>query len=214
LALFFKDTPASVLPLQPDGGSITAFAVFSFKEIVNMRIVRSLSIVILLLFISNAVFSKVFYSKNEALALAFGQDADVEMLALFPDEKQVKKIEQLARVKLESPFFTFYVGKHGDKVLGYAAIENHIVRSKPETLMVVLDTKGRVRAVYTLAFHEPPEYQPPQRWYELLYSKALNQLRLNRDIQGIAGATLSTRSAINVTRKVMAVFQVMVQEGE
>ncbi len=170
---------------------------------------RQISVVILLAVFSTSVLGKVFYSKNEALALAFGQQASVEMLPLFPDEDQLKKIEQLARVRMESAFFTFYVGKQGDKVLGYAAIENHIVRTKPETLMVVLDPKGQVQAVYTLAFHEPPEYQPPQRWYELLYGKALEQLRLGHDIQAIAGATLSTRSAIDVTRKVMAVFQVM-----
>ncbi len=175
------------------------------------RIVSQFCAAMLLVVLSNAVLSKVFYSKNEALALAFGKEASVEMLSLFPDETQLSKIEQLARVKMESPFFTFYVGKRGDKVLGYAAIENHVVRTKPETLMVVLGANGQLRAVYTLAFHEPPEYQPPQRWYELLYGKALNQLRLNRDIQGIAGATLSTRSAIDVTRKVLAVFQVMLQ---
>jgi len=155
--------------------------------------------------------SKIFYSKNEAMKLAFGKEASIEMLSLFPDEVQLEKIEQLARVKMESPFFSFYVGKQGDDILGYAAIENHVVRTKPETLMVVLDTEGKVTAIYTLAFHEPPEYQPPQRWYELLYGKALDQLRLNRDIQGIAGATLSTRSAIDVTRKVMAIFQVMLK---
>ncbi len=155
--------------------------------------------------------SKIFYSKNEALALAFGKDATVEMLSLFPSEQQLKKIEQLARVKMESSLFTFYVGKKAGKVLGYAAIESHIVRTKPETLMVVLDSQGKVMAIHTLAFHEPPEYQPPQRWYELLYQRDLAQLRLSGDIQGIAGATLSTRSAVDVTRKVMAVFQVMLK---
>ncbi len=184
------------------------------KLLGHFHVISKLSLLMLLLVVSSPALSKVFYSKNEALALAFGKEAQVEMLPLFPDDEQIRKIEQLARVKMESPFFTFYVGKQADKVLGYAAIENHVVRTKPETLMVVLDTEGQVNAVYTLAFHEPPEYQPPQRWYELLYKKTLDQLRLNRDIQGIAGATLSTRSAIDVTRKVMAVFQVMIQKKE
>ncbi len=166
---------------------------------------------LIFLLVAIPAVSKIFYSKNEALALAFGKDAVVEMLSLFPNDKQLKKIEQLAQVKMESSFFTFYVGKKAGKILGYAAIENRIVRTKPETLMVVLDTQGKVTAIHTLAFHEPPEYQPPQRWYELLYQRDLGRLRLNQDIQGIAGATLSTRSAVDVTRKVMAVFQVMLK---
>lgn len=157
-------------------------------------------------------YGKIYYSKNEALELAFGKEASIEMLSLFPTEDQVLKIEKLARVKMESALFTFYVGKKDGQILGYAAIENHVVRSKPETLLVILSLDGRVNAIHTLAFHEPPEYQPPQRWYQQLYQRELEQLGFNADIQGITGATLSTRSAINITRKVMAIYQIMLKD--
>jgi len=157
-------------------------------------------------------YGKIYYSKNEALELAFGKEATVEMLSLFPDTKEMKQIEKQARVKLESALFTFYVGKKDGKILGYAAIENHTVRTKPETLLVVLSPQGQIKAIHTLAFHEPPEYQPPQRWYQQLYQRKLEQLSFNADIQGMSGATLSTRSALNIARKVMAVFQILVKE--
>ncbi len=159
-------------------------------------------------------FGKIYYSKNEAMELAFGKEATVEMLSLFPKPMEVARIEKLARAKMESALFTFYVGKKDGKVLGYAAIENHTVRTKPETLMVVLTPEGKISAIHTLAFHEPPEYQPPQRWYEQLYQRELDGLSFNTDIQGITGATLSTRSALNIARKVMAVFQILVKEKQ
>lgn len=159
-------------------------------------------------------YGKIYYSKNEAMELAFGKDATIEMLSLFPNENEISQIEKLARVKMESALFTFYVGKKEGKLLGFAAIENHVVRTKPETLLVILSPEGKVTGIHTLAFHEPPEYQPPQRWYQQLYQRPLEKLSFNEDIQGITGATLSTRSALNITRKVLAIYQILVKEKQ
>ena len=166
----------------------------------------------LLLSSATPSFATIFYSKNEALELAFGKGTQVEQLSLFPDEQQVTKIEALAKVKLDSGLFTFYVGKEKDKVQGYAAIETGTVRTKPETLMIVLSPDGELRNVYTLAFHEPPEYQPPERWFEQLYNRPLADMDFNKGVDGISGATLSTRASVNSVRKVMAIYQVMVKE--
>ncbi len=168
---------------------------------------RPLAIVILAFFIVPC-YGKIYYSKKEAMILAFGEGATVEMLSLFPTDKEKHRIEQLAKVKLKSSFFTFYVGKQDDRILGYAAIESHTVRSKPETLLIVLDADGELKAMHTLAFHEPPEYQPPQRWFEQLYGKLINQLSFSADIQAITGATISTRAAMQSARKVLAIYQV------
>lgn len=155
--------------------------------------------------------AQIFYSKNEAMELAFGKNSTVELLSLFPDEQQTTKIEQLAKTKLDTGLLTLYAGKQNDKILGYAAIETITVRTKPETLMIVLTPTGELRNVYTLAFHEPPEYQPPERWFEQLYKRALADMEFNKGVDGIAGATLSTRADLNSVRKIMAVYQIMVQ---
>ena len=153
----------------------------------------------------------IFFSKNEAMELAFGKGTQVEQLSLFPDENQVAKIEQDAKVKLDSGMFTFYVGKDQGKILGYAAIESTTVRTKPETLMIVLTPTGELSKVVTLAFHEPPEYQPPDKWFEQLYNRPLAEMDFNKGVDGISGATLSTRSGLASIRKVMAIYQVMVK---
>jgi len=167
---------------------------------------------LLLLTAATPSFATIFYSKNEALELAFGKSAQVEQLSLFPDEQQIAKIEELAKVKLDSGLFTFYVGKDQGKVLGYAAIETGTVRTKPETLMIVLTADGELRNVTTLAFHEPPEYQPPERWFEQLYKRPLADMDFNKGVDGISGATLSTRAAVSSVRKVMAIYQVLVKD--
>lgn len=156
--------------------------------------------------------AEIFYSKSEAMELAFGKGKTVEQLSLFPDETQLAKIQALAKTKLESGMFTFYVGKDQDKVLGYAAIESVTVRTKPETLMIVLTPEGELRNVTTLAFHEPPEYMPPDRWFERLYKRPLEDMDFSKGVDGISGATLSTRAGLASIRKVMALHQVMIKE--
>lgn len=155
--------------------------------------------------------AKVFYSKDEALKLAFGDNAHVEMLSLFPSDEQVQQIEQLAKVKLDSKLISVFVGKKQDSIIGYAIIDSHTVRSQTETLLLVLDLQGRLQNVTTLAFNEPPEYQPPERWYTQLINRALEQLSFDQDVQAIAGATLSTRAALNSARKVEAIFHVLLK---
>ncbi len=172
-----------------------------------------IKIVLSLLFFSltTPCFAQIFYSKTEALELAFGK-ATVENLSLFPEDADVTKIQQLSKSKLESGLFTFYVGKENGKVSGYAAIETENVRTKPETLMIVLTPEGELRNVVMLAFHEPPEYMPPERWFNLLNNRPLVEMDFAKGVDAISGATLSTRSALNSVRKVMAIYQVMVKK--
>ena len=100
------------------------------------------------------------------------------------------------------------------QILGYAAIESHNVRTQPETVMILLSPTGELVRVEMLAFHEPPEYQPPARWFERLYRRPLAELRLNQGVDGIAGATLSSRASLDGIRKVLAIYQIALKEGK
>jgi hypothetical protein len=157
------------------------------------------------------VFPQVYYSKDEALELAFGAGATVEAETVFLTDEQAERIERLAKIKLDSKLFTFHVGRRQGQVLGYAAIESHNVRTQAETVLVVLDPQGELTRLEYLAFHEPPEYKPPARWLERLYHRSLEGLELNRGVDGIAGATLSSRAVLDGVRKVLAIFNFAVK---
>jgi len=157
-----------------------------------------------------ASIARVYYSKQEAMELAFGKGAEVDMLPLFLTDTQRQAIDRLGRVKLDSNLYTFYVGKRDGQIVGYAAIETHTVRTKPETLLIVLDPDGTLRRVDVLAFHEPPEYQPPERWFAQLLGQPIKALRLGGDVEGMTGATLSARAALDSVRKVLAIYRVAI----
>jgi hypothetical protein len=156
----------------------------------------------------------VYYAKDEAFELAFGTDAAVEPKPLFLTEEQVAQIEGKAKVKLESQLFTFYEGRKDGKLLGYAALESHTVRTQAETLMLVISPTGQLTRAVMLAFHEPPEYKPPDRWYDALVGKPAGELVLNHGVDGVSGATLSVRAALDSVRKVLTIYEVSPPGGE
>jgi Na+-translocating ferredoxin:NAD+ oxidoreductase RnfG subunit len=69
-----------------------------------------------------------------------------------------------------------------------------------------------------LAFHEPPEYLPTDRWIGQFPGRKLDDdLKLGAGIQGITGATLSTQAMTSGVRRALALvavlFQPAAQEG-
>ena len=153
----------------------------------------------------------VFLGKDEALALAFPGNDRIEERVVILTDAQKAEVERRARAKLESQLWTIYVGWKGAEVLGYAVIDSHIVRTLPETFMVVLDPKGTLRRVDVLAFHEPPEYLPTERWIGRFAGRTLDDdLKLGAGIQGITGATLSAQAMTAGVRRALALVAVVV----
>lgn len=163
-----------------------------------------------LLFVGS-VSAKVFLTQNEALKLAF-PDLVVERHSLFLDQNTVQAIEKMARSKVDSQLVNYYVGRGTQGVVGYAFFQTHIVRTMPETLMVVVHPDGRIKFVEMLAFNEPQDYLPPKRWFQLfLDRKSDGSLWVKRDIRNVTGATLTTQAVTEAVRRVLAIYEVTIK---
>jgi hypothetical protein len=157
---------------------------------------------------------KVFLSQSEALALAFPDAEEVRSDTFVLDDDQVARIESLARCELDSKLVKIYTGTSGGKVLGYALIDIHNVRTLPEAFMVVLSPAGEIRSLRILAFHEPLEYKPTDRWYSQFNNRSIEApLRVGGDVHGVVGATLSTRATTLGVRRALAYHKVLLQGG-
>jgi len=164
-----------------------------------------------ILLLAGPAGAKVFQSQQEALAQAFPDADRIDRVVHVLTSEQAEEIEKLARARLESRVVTLHVGRRGEVPLGYAWIDVHTVRTKPEAVMVVIDPEGGVRTVRILAFHEPLDYLPSDRWYEQFSGKADDDgLRIGRDIHGVVGATLSARAASDSVRRALALYRVLV----
>ena len=157
--------------------------------------------------------SEVFASKSEALAWAFPDAQRIEDQRFVLTDEQAAEIERRAQSKLESRIVTIYKGVKDASVMGYAVIDQHRVRTMPEAFLVVLSPDGAVQRMRVLAFHEPPEYKPNDRFLAQFEGKEDGvPLRLRREIHGIAGATLSSQAVTGSVRRVLALHQVLVRE--
>lgn len=161
------------------------------------------------------LFAKVYSTKEGALKRAFPAPAAVERENLFLAEEDVKRIEALSKGRMESRLLTYYRAIDKGKVMGYAFIGSHVVRSKPEVYMVVIHPDGSIRYVEILAFYEPEEYLPAKRWFEQFAGRNLDDsLWPRRGVQAVTGATMSVNGITQEVRKVLAVFRLMIIEGD
>jgi hypothetical protein len=159
--------------------------------------------------------AKVFHSRSEALEMAFPDAERVEARTFVLRDDQLERIRELGKCELDSKLVKIYAGMRGDEVLGYAVIDVHNVRTLPEAFMVVLTPAGEVRSLRLLAFHEPLDYKPADRWYDQFDHKSLAEpLRLGGDVHGIVGATLSARATTAGVRRALALYAVLIREEQ
>lgn len=153
-----------------------------------------------------------YLTKTEALELAFPGADRVETRTLYLTEEQAEAAQAASGAPLDSRVYTFYVGLRDGAPVGYAAIEAATVRTLPQTLLVVLDPRGRVERVRVLAFFEPEEYLPPRRWLAQFEGRPLGpELRVGGDVQGITGATLSAQAVTRQVRRVLALARLLTE---
>jgi hypothetical protein len=152
-------------------------------------------------------------TKEAALKLHFSGKAERHILFLTDD--QVDAIQDLARAKVTSKIVTYYSGVDSLGNRGYAFFETHIVRTMPETFLVIVNSNRTIRVVDILAFYEPEDYLPPKRWLSLFTGKMLTEdFWVKRGIRHITGATLSTHALTSALRQILAIFEIAVPKEQ
>ena len=148
-------------------------------------------------------------SREEVLAAVF-PGASIRAEQVFLTAEQVARAAALAGVEIPSALVARYLAETEGRSVGRAYVDTHVVRTKRESLLVSLDAAGLVRRVDVLAFLEPPEYKAPASWLHQFSGHTLDdELRVQRAIRPLAGATLSARSATEATRRVLAIDRVL-----
>jgi len=163
------------------------------------------------IFQAGVTVAKVYSTKAQALESAFPNAVKVERKNIFLTPDDIEHIERSSKAKVESKLFTYYRAIDEDGVMGYAVIKSHIVRTKSVVYMAVIGADGEVDRIDILAFYEPEEYLPSKRWLGQFLGKKLSErLWINKDIQVISGATISSYTMIREIRKALAVIEIKV----
>lgn len=159
---------------------------------------------------ASALEAKVFLTQEEALRLAF-PGAAVERRTAFLTEAQRREAQKLSGDdQLPGALVSFYVARKDGREVGTAYFDTHVVRTMPETILVVVDPAGVLGRVEVLSFSEPEEYLPRPRWYTQFSGKSLDpELSLKRGIRPVVGATLTARATTAAARRVLALHRVL-----
>ncbi len=169
------------------------------------------TILALSLFFAESATAKVFLTVEEGLGLAF-RDCEVRKETLYLTPEQAREVERLSGVA-KAP--RLVVRHHGtcDKAparSGRAYIDTRTVKTRPQTLLVIVNEASEVERVEVLSFEEPSEYMPSGTWYAVFRSKKLGEgLALKREIPFVTGATLTARASIQAARLALAYDRVM-----
>jgi hypothetical protein len=178
---------------------------------VRMRLCPPLAGGVLLLLAATAG-ATVYHSRDEALKLAFPDAERVEPKDFFLTAAQRAAIEEQAKGTLDSDLLTVYVGYRGGQPSGYALFDTHVVRTLPETFMVVVSPDGHVVATHLLAFYEPAEFAPSDRWLAQFEGRTEpDELRVGRGIAGITGSTLTAEAVSGGMRRALAIYAVLLK---
>jgi Na+-translocating ferredoxin:NAD+ oxidoreductase RnfG subunit len=165
-------------------------------------------IALLGIFFASLCFAKTI-TKEEALKAAF-PGAQIRSQMLFLTEAEKKEAEQKSGASLTTLLVAEFEAIQNGNLAGRAYLDTHTVRTKKETLLVMLNPDGTLKRVEVVAFSEPPEYMPGDRWYRQFDGKHMNEnLKLDRDIHAVTGATLTARATTEAVRRVMAIDQII-----
>ncbi len=156
--------------------------------------------------------AKVFVSQNQALREAFPDATRIERETKVVIGDEYDRIKAITKDDRPAKVVVIHTAYRDDLLLGYGHIDVHNVRTKPEAFLVVLTPDGVVRSVRVLAFHEPLDYLPTDRWYGQFAGKTRqDRLRVGGDIHGVVGATLSTQAASDGVRRMLAYYEVLLK---
>jgi hypothetical protein len=149
--------------------------------------------------------ARVLVTVEEALRLAF-PDCRVERETIFLTEAEMAAAGDLSGETVARALAVRYVARREGRLAGTAYFDVHRVRTLEETVLVVVRPDGTVGRVEVVSFDEPMDYLPRDGWYRQFDGKPLDgDLRLDRAIRSVSGATLTAVATTAATRRMLAV---------
>lgn len=156
--------------------------------------------------IVSELYAEVFYTIEEALMALLPGNADLKEEVKVLTEEQKKTVQEKAKVELNPEFdkeFHFYVSSSGIAVLD-------TVKGKwgPIKFMMAFDTAGKIKDIVVLELKERRGRPVKERKFlgQYVEKSISDPIKLNKDIKGIAGATISSRQMTDGVRKLVYVF--------
>ncbi len=148
---------------------------------------------------------KVYFTPAAALEKVFSAADSLWTERWEPSAAERTDLEARMGWRLPDEPITFHRGRRGNRDLGYALVLEEQGRFKPITFMVKISGEGRVEMVLVMVYRESRgDGVKRQRFLKQFRKKdETDHLRLNRDIVGVSGATMSSRAITMGVKKAL-----------
>lgn len=152
----------------------------------------------------------VYLSKAQALRLAF-PEPDVEKVPhrVRPTAEALKAYNKQSGIRLMTRSFDFIEGRLDEKTLRYAVMLDVLGKERPISLLVILSPTGQVEQIEIMAYRESRGGEIGREKFrrQFVGKNSDSQLRLNKDIRNITGATISSRAVTGAVKAVLDLFE-------
>ncbi len=109
------------------------------------------------------------------------------------------------------PSYNVFVARSGEKIDGYAVIDEELGQHMPITFGVKIKTSGELERLEVLVYREAygAEIREPRFKKQLHGKRVEDKLRLNDDVMAISGATISSKAMTVGVRRALALVSVV-----
>jgi thiamine biosynthesis lipoprotein len=157
----------------------------------------------------------VYMSREEALKTLIPEADQFTQDTVTLTDAHRDRIESLVGGRVRETEVMFWVGSRAGQAMGYATVLDVIGKEQPITFMVAVAGEGSVLGVQVLTYRESQGSEiRSKRFLNQFAGKTLAApLKLGRDVHGISGASLSSRSTAYAVKKALALVAAVYGAG-
>ncbi len=153
--------------------------------------------------------AEVYLTKEQALSLVFGADAEQSYDPKPLDPSLIAALEQrgLAGEKKEQAHF--FVARKDGAVVGYALIDSEVGKHLPITYIVGFSPSGEVSRVEMMVFREVRGWEARERRFMAQFEgkRDSDKLQVGTTLKNVTGATLSSRAIAKGVQRALFLWQ-------
>ncbi|MEE8410178.1 MAG: FMN-binding protein [Myxococcota bacterium] len=152
----------------------------------------------------------VYFTTRSVLRQLFASSERVSYVVVETARVKTRLAGLLGYVPAKAKY-TVFVARTGDRIDGYAVIDEEIGQHLPITFAVALAPDGSVRRTEVMAYHEAYGSDIRQERFRAQFvgKRVGDPVRVGRDIQAVSGATISSRSMAVAVRRAAALVMVL-----
>ncbi len=169
-------------------------------------------VVLFVLLLAGLSYGGLIIKPDDAVKKIF-PNHEIQKKSIMIDKKTRDMIQKKFKTKMKTSIFRIYLIKKDGNTIGYGILHSHRVRTKKETVLFILDKNCRIKDIEVIAFYEPPEYIPPDKWFKNFENKGASEIpAVKKNIPNITGATLSSRAITDASRQVIGICDLYLRE--